>query len=38
MGIIGDLTTGEILEQLAHANAITKIRNIVFMGKIQLFS
>lgn len=32
MGIIGDLTSGEIIEQLVHANMITKIRNVVFMG------
>ncbi len=32
MGIIGNLTAGEILEQVVHANAISKIRNIVFMG------
>lgn len=32
MGIIGDLTSGEIIEQLVHANSITQIRNVVFMG------
>jgi adenine C2-methylase RlmN of 23S rRNA A2503 and tRNA A37 len=32
MGIIGNLTSGEIIEQLVHANAICKIRNVVFMG------
>jgi adenine C2-methylase RlmN of 23S rRNA A2503 and tRNA A37 len=32
MGIIGDLTAGEIVEQLIHANAVTRIRNVVFMG------
>lgn len=32
MGIIGDLTSGEILEQLIIANSITRIRNVVFMG------
>jgi hypothetical protein len=32
MGIIGDLTAGEIIEQLVHANAVTRIRNVVFMG------
>jgi adenine C2-methylase RlmN of 23S rRNA A2503 and tRNA A37 len=32
MGIIGDLTEGEILEQLVRANRITRIRNVVFMG------
>ena len=36
MGIIGDLTAGEILEQLVHANSVLDpkkpIRNVVFMG------
>jgi len=32
LGIIGDLSAGEILEQLNHANAISTIRNVVFMG------
>lgn len=32
MGIIGNLTSGEIMEQLVRANGITKIRNVVFMG------
>ena len=32
MGIIRNLTAGEILEQVAHANSVTKIRNVVFMG------
>lgn len=32
MGIKGDLTTGEILEQLVHAQRVTPIRNVVFMG------
>eukprot|EP00963_Diacronema_lutheri_P007694 scaffold662_cov364-Pavlova_lutheri.AAC.51 len=32
MGIKGDLTQGEILEQLYHASQITQIRNVVFMG------
>ncbi len=31
MGLKGDLSTGEILEQLAHASAVARIRNIVFM-------
>lgn len=31
MGLKGNLTAGEIVEQLVHANAISKIRNIVFM-------
>eukprot|EP01052_Picozoa_sp_SAG31_P002156 SAG31_NODE_73_length_27793_cov_26.900520_13_plen_231_part_00 len=34
MGLLGDLTGGEILEQLVHAQAASKlpIRNVVFMG------
>eukprot|EP00746_Dinoflagellata_sp_MGD_P024388 gnl/MRDRNA2_/MRDRNA2_15723_c0_seq1.p1 gnl/MRDRNA2_/MRDRNA2_15723_c0~~gnl/MRDRNA2_/MRDRNA2_15723_c0_seq1.p1 ORF type:complete len:497 (+),score=88.45 gnl/MRDRNA2_/MRDRNA2_15723_c0_seq1:161-1651(+) len=32
LGIIGDLSAGEILEQLVHANSISKVRNVVFMG------
>jgi adenine C2-methylase RlmN of 23S rRNA A2503 and tRNA A37 len=32
MGIIGDLTAGEIIEQVVHANNIAKVRNVVFMG------
>lgn len=32
MGIIGDLTAGEIIEQVIYANIVTKIRNVVFMG------
>ena len=28
MGIIGDLTSGEIVEQLIHANSVAKIRHI----------
>ena len=32
MGIIGDLTAGEIIEQYVMANTITPIRNVVFMG------
>lgn len=32
MGIIGDLTCGEIIEQFYYANRISKIRNVVFMG------
>ena len=33
MGIIGDLTSGEIIEQLVYANSIERIRNVVFMGQ-----
>lgn len=32
MGIIADLCSGEILEQLAYANTVAPIRNVVFMG------
>jgi hypothetical protein len=32
MGLRGNLTCGEILEQLVHANARMRVRNIVFMG------
>lgn len=32
MGLLGNLTTSEILEQLVHANNIEPIRNVVFMG------
>lgn len=32
MGIIADLCSGEILEQLAFANRVAPIRNVVFMG------
>ncbi|KXZ45270.1 hypothetical protein GPECTOR_56g366 [Gonium pectorale] len=32
MGLKGHLNAGEIVEQLMHARAVTRIRNIVFMG------
>ena len=32
MGIIGNLSTAEIIEQLFHALSFAKIRNVVFMG------
>ena len=32
MGIIGDLTSGEIIEQLIHASRVARVRNVVFMG------
>jgi hypothetical protein len=32
MGLKGNLTCGEILEQLVHANRHKRVRNIVFMG------
>lgn len=31
MGLVGNLTSGEILEQLVHALQVTQIHNIVFM-------
>lgn len=33
MGLKGDLTAGEILEQVLHASRVAPIRNVVFMGK-----
>ncbi|CEM34424.1 unnamed protein product [Vitrella brassicaformis CCMP3155] len=32
MGLLSNLTSGEILEQLYHANGVERIRNVVFMG------
>jgi len=32
MGLKGNLSSGEIVEQLVHASQVTLIRNIVFMG------
>eukprot|EP00123_Amoebidium_parasiticum_P008171 comp18623_c0_seq2/m.20215 comp18623_c0_seq2/g.20215 ORF comp18623_c0_seq2/g.20215 comp18623_c0_seq2/m.20215 type:complete len:321 (-) comp18623_c0_seq2:177-1139(-) len=32
MGLVGNLSSGEILEQLYHANKVEHIRNVVFMG------
>ena len=32
MGLTGNLSAGEIAEQLAYASQLTRIRNIVFMG------
>jgi adenine C2-methylase RlmN of 23S rRNA A2503 and tRNA A37 len=32
MNLLANLTAGEILEQLHHANRVEKIRNVVFMG------
>lgn len=32
MGIKGELTAGEIVEQLVHARKLSSIRNVVFMG------
>ena len=31
MGLIGNLSAGEIVEQLVHAGQVAPIRNIVFM-------
>ena len=31
MGLTADLTAGEIVEQLVHANAVAQVRNVVFM-------
>ena len=31
MGLKGDLTAGEIVEQLWHARSVTSVRNVVFM-------
>ena len=33
LGELGNLTMGEICEQLVHANRVTPIRNVVFMGQ-----
>ena len=32
MGLRGNLSSGEILEQLLHAGAVETVRNVVFMG------
>ena len=37
MGIKGDLSAGEILEQLVHAQRVTPIRNVVFMVRSPLY-
>ena len=37
MGLKGDLTAGEIVEQLVHACRVTTIKNVVYMvGRIPL--
>ena len=33
MGLKGDLSAGEILEQVLHASRVAPIRNVVFMGE-----
>ena len=35
MGLKGDLTAGEIVEQLVHAQGVTRIKNVVFMARAQ---
>lgn len=35
MGLKGDLTAGEILEQVLHASRVSPIRNVVFMGEMR---
>ena len=32
MGLIAELTSGEIVEQLVHARSVKPVRNVVFMG------
>ena len=38
MGLKGDLTAGEIVEQLVHARTVTHIKNVVFMVWTPIFS
>ena len=35
MGLKGDLTAGEIVEQLLHAQRVTRIKNVVYMVSSQ---
>ena len=37
MGLKGDLTAGEIVEQLVHAQGITRIKNVVFMVRSRVW-
>ena len=37
MGLVADLTAGEIIEQLVHANAVQPIRNVVFMVSLAFY-
>ena len=37
MGLKGDLTAGEIVEQLVHAQRVTTIKNVVFMVSNRVF-
>lgn len=34
MGLKGHLNAGEIVEQLVHARAVARIRNVVFMVRL----
>ena len=34
MGLVADLTAGEILEQLVHAQRVAPIQNVVFMVRL----
>ncbi len=34
MGLTADLTAGEIVEQLVHANSVMPVRNVVFMVSV----
>lgn len=36
MGLVGNVSAGEIVEQLVHATRITPIRNVVFMVRVFL--
>ena len=36
MGLVGDLTAGEILEQMVHALQVAGFRNVVFMVRSPL--
>ena len=35
MGLKGNLTAGEIIEQLVHALRVTPVRNVVFMVSLK---
>jgi sorting nexin-8 len=35
MGLLGNLSAGEIVEQLIHANRVKPVRNVVFMGMVR---
>ena len=36
MGLIADLTAGEIMEQAVHALQLSPFKNVVFMGMVSL--